>query len=33
MGLTEGAEISEKSVKEINDITSKLIKSIHSKEQ
>lgn len=33
IGLTEGSDISEKSVKEINEITSKLIKSIHSKEQ
>ena len=33
IGLTEGSDISEKSVKEINEIISNLIKSIHSKEQ
>jgi hypothetical protein len=33
IGLAEGTDISEKSVKQINDITSDLIKSIHSKEQ
>ncbi len=33
IGLAEGSDISEKSVKEINDIISGLIKSIHSKEQ
>ena len=32
LGLSEGSTISEKSVKQINDITSDLIKSIHSKE-
>ncbi len=33
IGLAEGSDISEKSVKEINDITSGLIKSINSKAQ
>lgn len=33
IGLTEGSDISEKSVQEINRITSDLIKSIHSKDQ
>jgi hypothetical protein len=33
IGLTEGSDISEKSVQEINAITSELIKSIHSKAQ
>jgi len=33
IGLAEGGDISEKSVKEINAITSDLIKSIHSKAQ
>jgi hypothetical protein len=33
IGLTEDSDISEKSVKEINDIVADIVKSIHSKEQ